>query len=194
MDCSLLGFIHGILQARILEWVAISPSKASSRPGAETRSPAIAGSFFTVWASGPRSRPPSLQEASKTAQTISLFFLPSSPFSRISLSVFQLPPLNIPSSPEGRCQSLTLLDQVPLYSQPQRACPLLCLQAFGRIQEHVIATFLFSPARNLGGILPNTSVITFHFTDVSSPTFKLGWCFGLKKWGPLPSLSSATTR
>ena len=33
MDCSLPGSsVHGILQARILEWVAISFSRRSSRP------------------------------------------------------------------------------------------------------------------------------------------------------------------
>ena len=33
MDCNLLGsFVHGIFQARILEWVAISHSRGSSRP------------------------------------------------------------------------------------------------------------------------------------------------------------------
>ena len=33
VDCSLLGSsVHGILQARILEWVAISFSRGSSRP------------------------------------------------------------------------------------------------------------------------------------------------------------------
>ena len=33
MDCSLLGSsVHGILQARILEWVAISYSRGSSQP------------------------------------------------------------------------------------------------------------------------------------------------------------------
>ena len=33
MDCSPPGFpIHGILQARILEWVAISFSRGSSQP------------------------------------------------------------------------------------------------------------------------------------------------------------------
>ena len=36
MDCSLLGYsVHGILQARILEWVAISFSKGSSQPGSK---------------------------------------------------------------------------------------------------------------------------------------------------------------
>ena len=34
MDCSLSGFfVHGVFQARILEWVAISSSMGSSQPG-----------------------------------------------------------------------------------------------------------------------------------------------------------------
>ena len=38
MDCSSPGpSVHGILQARILEWVAISPSRGSSRPRDQTR-------------------------------------------------------------------------------------------------------------------------------------------------------------
>ena len=42
MDCSLRGFsVHGISQARISEWVAISFSRGSSNPGAEPRSPAF---------------------------------------------------------------------------------------------------------------------------------------------------------
>ena len=33
MDCSLPGsFVHGIVQARILQWVAISSSKGSPQP------------------------------------------------------------------------------------------------------------------------------------------------------------------
>ena len=33
IDCSLPGSsVHGILQARILDWVAIFPAKGSSRP------------------------------------------------------------------------------------------------------------------------------------------------------------------
>ena len=40
MDCSLPGStIHGIFQARILEWVAISFSRRSSDPGIEPGSP-----------------------------------------------------------------------------------------------------------------------------------------------------------
>ena len=37
MDCSLLGSsVHGILQARILEWLAIPFSRASSKPRDQT--------------------------------------------------------------------------------------------------------------------------------------------------------------
>ena len=36
MDCSLPGYsVHGILQARILEWVAMPSSRGSSDPGIE---------------------------------------------------------------------------------------------------------------------------------------------------------------
>ena len=41
--------VHGILQARILEWVAIPFSRGSSWPRDWTRVFYIAGGFFTVW-------------------------------------------------------------------------------------------------------------------------------------------------
>ena len=48
VDCSLPGFsVLGILQARILEWVAISSSRGSSRPRDWTHSFYMAGGFFT---------------------------------------------------------------------------------------------------------------------------------------------------
>ena len=51
MDNSLPGSsVHGILQARILEWVAISSSRGSSWPRHRTWVSCIAGRFFTVWA------------------------------------------------------------------------------------------------------------------------------------------------
>ena len=51
MDCSLPGSsVHGILQARVLEWVAISFSRGSSQPGDQTRVSHIAGRRFTLWA------------------------------------------------------------------------------------------------------------------------------------------------
>ena len=39
----------GILQASILEWVAMPSSQGSSQPGDRTQVPHIAGRFFTVW-------------------------------------------------------------------------------------------------------------------------------------------------
>ena len=51
IDCSLPGFsVHGILQARILEWVAMPSSRRSSWPRDWTPVSSIAGRFFTVWA------------------------------------------------------------------------------------------------------------------------------------------------
>ena len=51
MDCSLPGFsMHGIFQARMLEWVAFSFSRGSSRPRGWTQVSHIAGRRFTVWA------------------------------------------------------------------------------------------------------------------------------------------------
>ena len=42
--------VHGILQVRILEWVAISFSRGSSWPRDSTWFSCIIGRFFTVWA------------------------------------------------------------------------------------------------------------------------------------------------
>ena len=49
MDCSSPGSsVHGILQERILEWVAISFSRGSSQPRSQTGISYIAGEFFTA--------------------------------------------------------------------------------------------------------------------------------------------------
>ena len=51
MDCSLPGSsLHGILQARVLEWVAISFSRGSARPRDRTRVSCIPGRGFNLWA------------------------------------------------------------------------------------------------------------------------------------------------
>ena len=46
MDCT----VRGILQARILEWVAFPFSKGSSQPRDPTQVSRITGRFFTSWA------------------------------------------------------------------------------------------------------------------------------------------------
>ena len=51
MDCSTQGFcVHGILQARMLKWVAMPFSRESSWPRDRTQVSCIAGGFFTIWA------------------------------------------------------------------------------------------------------------------------------------------------
>ena len=51
MDCSPPGSsIQGILQGRILEWIAIPFSSGSSLPRDRTQVTCIAGKFYTVWA------------------------------------------------------------------------------------------------------------------------------------------------
>ena len=47
-DCT----VHGILQARILEWVAFPFSGGSSQPRDRTQVSHITGRFFTSWATG----------------------------------------------------------------------------------------------------------------------------------------------
>jgi len=51
MDCSLSGSsVYAILQARILEWVAMPSSRDLPHPGIKpaSQSPALAGRFFTT--------------------------------------------------------------------------------------------------------------------------------------------------
>ena len=49
MDCSPPGSsVHGILQARILEWVAFPFSKGFSQPRDQTQVSCIGGRLFTI--------------------------------------------------------------------------------------------------------------------------------------------------
>ena len=85
MDCSPPGSpVLGILQARILEWVAISFSSGSSRPRNRTWVSCTAGRFFTNWAT---------REASE------LWGKPRSGVARL---------LSLPSSLKGPCPASVL--------------------------------------------------------------------------------------
>ena len=86
VDCSLPGSsVHGIFQARILEWVAISFSRGSSWPRDWTWVSHTVGRLFTIWAT--REDP----EFAKTPPldwwchpTISFFIIPSPPALNLS--------------------------------------------------------------------------------------------------------------
>ena len=58
MDCGLPGSsIHGIFQARIPEWVAISFSRGPSQPRDQTQVSCTTGRLFTIWATREAPRP-----------------------------------------------------------------------------------------------------------------------------------------
>ena len=71
MDCSLPGSsVHGILQARILEWVAMPSSRGSYWPRDWIWASCIAGRFSTVWAT--REAPKKWVYAKQTSYRLSL--------------------------------------------------------------------------------------------------------------------------
>ena len=58
MDCSPpVSSVHGIPQARILEWAANPFSRGSSRPRNQTQVSCLTGRFFTIWATREASYP-----------------------------------------------------------------------------------------------------------------------------------------
>ena len=74
VDCILPGSsVHGILQARILEWVAISFSRGSSPPRDKTQVSHIAGRHCNLWAT--REAPAEPQVKPQTYQTSPLTYI-----------------------------------------------------------------------------------------------------------------------
>ena len=77
MDCSLPGSsVHGIFQARILEWLAISFSRESSWPRDRTWVSRIAGRRFNLWATREAPREPQkLQDTKLIYRNLLLFYI-----------------------------------------------------------------------------------------------------------------------
>ena len=71
-DCNPPGSsVHVILQARILEWVAMPFSRGSSQPRDQTQVSCIAGGFFTIWVTRealPQPGKPSAKPAPKSSR------------------------------------------------------------------------------------------------------------------------------
>ena len=116
MDCSLSGSsVHGILQAGILDWVAISFSKVSSWARDWTWVSCTAGRFFTIWATVQFS---SVQSLSR----VWLFAIPwiaarqaslSTTNSQNSLKLMSIESV-MPSSHLILCRPFLLLPPIPL--------------------------------------------------------------------------------
>ena len=112
MDCSLPGFsVHGISQARILEWAAISFSRGSSQLRDQTQVCCTAGRLFTAAPLG------KLRDAAKaallhlagvlTARTLGLLAIPASSGFRFVRALHY--DLSILGSPRGMAQSFSEL-------------------------------------------------------------------------------------
>ena len=77
MDYNLPGSsVHGILQERILEWIAISFSRGFSQPRNQTWVSWIAGRFFTNWAMRETQTKKKKKKKWKTLSPVPLFLSP----------------------------------------------------------------------------------------------------------------------
>ena len=122
MDCSLPGSsVHEILQARILEWAAISFSRRSSGSRDRTWVSCAAGRFFTIWAI--REALTSIVQFSsvQSLSRVRLFATPWITAHQASLSItnsqslLKLMPIKsvMPSSHLILCRPLLLLPPIP---------------------------------------------------------------------------------
>ena len=172
MDCSPPGFsVHGILQARILEWVAIPSSMGSSQTRDWTQVSCITGRFFTIWAT--REAPESLMEDFKKENAgLSSVQLSHSVVSN-SLQPHGLhharPPCPSPtprvysnSRPLSRWCHPTILSSVIPFSSRLQSFP-----ASGSFQM----SQLFASGGQSTGVSASTSVLPMNIQD----WFPLGW-------------------
>ena len=81
--------VHGILQARILEWVAFPFSRRSSQPRDRTQVSHIAGGFFTSWATRESQERPSLFSLYNTLCSSSLKHNKNLHFYKFKFSIFK---------------------------------------------------------------------------------------------------------
>ena len=121
MDCNWAGSsVHGVLQARILEWVAISFSRESFPARNWTQISFTAGRFFTVWATRKAQRKVSVQFSSvaQSCPTLcdpmnpSMPGLPDHHQTRSSLRLTSIESM-MPSSHLILCLPLLLLPSIP---------------------------------------------------------------------------------
>ena len=97
--------VYGILQARILEWVAFPFSRGSFQPREWTQVSRIAGGYFTSWATGEASWYPSTNKSFFVS--CGLFLLLN--MSRVEIRMCLLLTLNYYFSVEVICVTVTLV-------------------------------------------------------------------------------------
>ena len=192
MDCSLPGSsVHGILQARILEWVAFSFSRGSSQPRGWTQVSRIVG-IFTIWATREALRLRSIKEKEGTVTEQDPWGLwggkglpTSSSLAPLwSISVQSLSHIQLFVTPwTAACQAslsitnswsvfkLMTTESVMPSNQLILCFPLLsCLQSFPASGSFLMSQ-LFSSAGQSIGASASASVLPMNIQD----WFPLGW-------------------
>ena len=128
MDCSLsCSSVHGIFQARVLEWGAISFSRWSSQPRDKTHVSSTEGRFFTAETSGKSSLICRLSQSPEAKIALSTFLHSCLGFS-LYLCLRVDPALS--SNQPGSILSTTI---VFYFSEPLLLLLLLLLSRFSRV-------------------------------------------------------------
>ena len=131
MDCSLLGSsVHGISQARILEWVAICFSRVSFQPRDWTRVPCIERRIIYHWAT-------SCCSVAKSCPILCNPMDSSTPGFPVFHNLLEF-------------ANLTSIESVKLYNHLILCCPLLPLQYFPASSSFPMSWLLVSGGENIG--------------------------------------------
>ena len=120
MNCSLPdSSVHGILRARILEWVAIPFSKGSFQPRGWTHVACIEGRFFTIWATDQI-------RSDQSFSRVRLFATPWIAARQASLSITNSRSTGMPLKLPGRSPNSNIWNFERIYMNPPPR-PHLCL-------------------------------------------------------------------
>ena len=165
MDCSLPGFsVHGILQARTLEWVAISFSWGSSWPRDQTQSHSLQiGSLPPEPPRKPHLRILSSVQFSsfQSLSCVWLFETPRTAACQASLSITNSQSLPKLMSIESVMPSNHLILCHPISS---------CLQSFSASESFSVSQFFALGGQSIG-VSASASVLPMNVQD----WFPLGW-------------------
>ena len=192
MDCSLPGSsVHGILQARILEWVAMPFSRGSSQPRDWTQVYCIAGEFLTIWAT---SEAVTFNQSVQSLSHVWLFATPWTAAHQPSLSITNswslLKLISIesvmPSSHLILCHSLLLLPSIFPSGRVFSNESVLCI----RWLKHWKFSFSISPSNEYSGLI-SFRIDWFDLLAVQGTLHQPIWSI---PYNPLPSTRKHNTK
>ena len=161
MDCT----VHGILQARILQWVTVPFSRGSSQSRDRTQVSHMAGGFFASWATREALRVPSKKSLKwkfrfssvQLLSRVQLFVTPWIAAHQASLSITNSQsPLKLtsiesvmPSSHLTLCRPLLLLPPIPPSIRVFSNESILCM----RWPKYWSFSFSISPSKEIPGLI-----------------------------------------